>query len=161
VVANFVTATYGPIVIFGLSVAPGTFIIGATFILRDFVQNRYGRTNAYKSILGALLISAAMSYFNGDLLAIVLASGLAFAVSESIDTEIFTRIKTTFANRIMLSGIVGGLFDSTLFVVIGLSPIGAGFLPWSTMPTAILGQWLVKSVLQLIGAGLVNLKAGD
>ena len=58
--------------------------------------------------------------------------------------------------RVFYSGIVGGLFDSAIFVIIGLSPIGAGMLPWEAVPAAILGQVIVKTVIQGIGAMLIN-----
>jgi uncharacterized PurR-regulated membrane protein YhhQ (DUF165 family) len=154
--ANVVTASLPPTQIWVFLIPFGTWFIGATFILRDLVQQKHGRKTAYMAIFGALLMSVVLSVWQGNLVPITLASGLSFALSESIDTEIFTRIKTTFANRVELSGMVGGLFDSAFFVVIGLSPIGAGFMPWEAVPMAIIGQWLVKSLLQLIGAAIIK-----
>lgn len=43
VVANVVTARFAPLE-FGMFIVPmGTFFVGATFIFRDLVQNKYGR----------------------------------------------------------------------------------------------------------------------
>lgn len=58
--------------------------------------------------------------------------------------------------RVLYSGIVGGMLDSAIFVVIGLSPLGAGFLPWGAVPFAILGQALVKTIIQGIAAVITH-----
>jgi queuosine precursor transporter len=161
VAANVLTAAFAPIQL-GLFLIPvGTFLIGATFIIRDLVQNKYGKKKTYLFIGIALMLSAIVSYLLGDSLMIVLASAVSFIVSESTDTEIYSRLKLTVSWRIFYSGLVGGILDSALFVVIGLSPIGAGFLPWEAVPIAILGQVLAKTIMQACGAtiyGLVNQK---
>src|SRR5690606_38503332 len=53
--------------------------------------------------------------------------------------------------RVILSGLFGGILDSAVFVIIGLSPIGAGFVPWPAVPFAILGQTIIKFTMQLVG----------
>ena len=50
--------------------------------------------------------------------------------------------------RVFYSGIVGGFLDSVIFVVIGLSPLGANFLPWEAVPAAIVGQIIVKTLFK-------------
>ncbi|MNZ50763.1 hypothetical protein D3C78_685570 [compost metagenome] len=56
----------------------------------------------------------------------------------------------------MYSGIVGGILDSVIFVVIGLSPLGANFIPWNAVIFAIIGQIVVKTIMQLLGAGIIR-----
>lgn len=161
VAANVITANTAPLQVTVLNtlfiVTWGTWFIGATFFLRDAVQVRYGRATAYQAIGAALLFSLVFSIWNGDVFWIVVASALAFGVSEALDTEIFTRYHSTLARRVLVSGLFGGLLDSALFVVVGLSPLTTGFVPWSAVPAAILGQWVVKSALQAIAAGGVSL----
>lgn len=150
--ANVVTAALMPLQI-GIFIIPmGTFLIGATFIFRDLVQNKYGRAKTYMFIVTALVLSALVSFFLGDTLMIVAASALSFIISETADTEIYTRLRLPIAWRVFYSGIVGGLLDSVVFVIVGLSPIGAGFIPWEAVPAAILGQVIAKTVIQLFGA---------
>lgn len=157
IIANVVTARFAPLQ-FGIFAVPmGTFVVGATFIFRDLVQNKYGRNKTYLFILTALLLSAIVSSLLGDTLMIVGASALSFLVAETADTEIYTRLKLPMAWRVLYSGIVGGLLDSVVFVVIGMSPIGAGFLPWSAIPAAIVGQVVVKTVMQMLGAGILGI----
>ncbi|WLR57014.1 VUT family protein [Mesobacillus subterraneus] len=156
VTANVITAALAPLQ-FGMFIVPmGTLLIGATFIFRDLVQNKYGRAKTYMFIGLALVLSAIVSYILGDTLTIVFASALSFAVAETTDTEIYTRLKLPMSWRIFYSGLVGGLLDSVIFVVIGLSPLGANFLPWEAVPAAILGQVIVKTIIQGIGAILLN-----
>lgn len=158
--ANVVTASLTPFK-FGVFIIPaGTFIIGLTFILRDFVQAYFGRRNTYYMIAAAILISAITSYILGDTLWIVFASVLTFLVSETTDTEIYSRLRLPFAWRVAYSGVVGGFLDSIIFVVIGLSPLGANFLPWSAVTYAIIGQIIVKTVVQLFGAVIVKYAMG-
>lgn len=152
VIANVATAALMPLE-FGMFIIPvGTLFAGATFIFRDLVQNRYGRKKTYMFIGIALVLSAAVSFILGDTLAIVGASALAFIVAESADTEIYTRLNVPFAWRVFYSGIVGGILDSAVFVIVGMSPIGAGFIPWEAVPIAILSQVIAKSAVQTVGA---------
>jgi len=157
--ANVVTASIVPFQFGGFIVPAGTFIIGFTFILRDFVQNFVGRKLTYYYIFLAMLLSAVTSYCLGDTLWIVLASILTFVVSETTDTEIYSRLKLPFAWRVFYSGIVGGFLDSVIFVVIGLSPLGANFLPWNAVLFAIIGQIIVKTVIQMLATGIIRIFA--
>lgn len=156
VIANVVTAAFAPLQ-FGVFIVPmGTLFIGATFIFRDLVQNKYGRAKTYLWIFTALFLSAVVSFILGDTLLIVMASALSFVVAETADTEIYTRLKLPMAWRVFYSGVVGGFLDSAIFVVIGLSPLGANMLPWEAVPAAIVGQILVKTVLQMFGAMILS-----
>lgn len=156
VTANVVTAALEPLH-FGLFIVPmGTLLIGATFILRDLVQNKYGRKKTYVFILVALVLSAAVSLVLGDTLLIVTASALSFAIAETTDTEVYSRLKLPMAWRVFYSGIVGGFLDSVIFVVVGLSPMGTNFLPWEAVPSAIIGQIIVKTLIQMVGAIILS-----
>lgn len=152
VTANVVTARFAPLE-FGMFIVPmGSFLIGMTFIFRDLVQNKYGRKKTYGFIFLALLLSALVSFLLGDTLLIVFASAISFLVAETTDTEIYSRLKLPMAWRVFYSGIVGGFLDSVVFVIVGLSPFGAGYIPWEAVPAAIVGQIIVKTVMQMIGA---------
>ncbi|MDQ1002996.1 uncharacterized PurR-regulated membrane protein YhhQ (DUF165 family) [Neobacillus niacini] len=156
IAANVVTAAFAPLVM-GIFIVPmGTFLIGATFIFRDLVQNKYGRKKTYLFIGIALLLSAVVSSILGDTLIIVLASAVTFAIAETTDTEIYSRLKLPMSLRVLYSGIVGGILDSAIFVVLGLSPLGANFLPWEAVPAAILGQVIVKTIIQGIAALIIH-----
>jgi uncharacterized PurR-regulated membrane protein YhhQ (DUF165 family) len=152
ILANVITAAFAPLQFWVFIVPMGTLLIGATFIFRDLVQNKYGRKKTYFFIGIALLLSALVSYVLGDTLIIVFASAISFLLAETTDTEIYSRLKLPMSLRVFYSGLVGGLLDSVVFVIIGLSPIGANFLPWEAVPAAIIGQLVVKTVIQGLGA---------
>jgi queuosine precursor transporter len=156
IAANVVTAAFTPLIM-GIFIVPmGTFLIGATFIFRDLVQNKYGRKKTYMYIGLALFLSAVVSSILGDTLIIVLASAVTFVIAETTDTEIYSRLKLPMSLRVLYSGIVGGILDSAIFVVLGLSPLGANFLPWEAVPSAILGQVIVKTIIQGIAALIIH-----
>ncbi|GAA0343327.1 hypothetical protein GCM10008967_37210 [Bacillus carboniphilus] len=156
VLANIVTAKFAPLE-WGLFIIPwGSFLIGATFILRDIVQNKYGKKKTYMFIALALALSAVSSYLLGDTLWIVFASAVSFAISETTDTEIYSRLKASLQVRVLFSGIVGGLLDSAIFVIVGLSPLGAGFVPWEFVWMAILGQVIIKTIMQFLGVMVLS-----
>ncbi|WP_449621054.1 VUT family protein [Robertmurraya sp. Marseille-Q9965] len=156
VAANVVTAAFAPMQLGVFIVPMGTLLVGLTFIFRDLVQNQFGRRMTYIFIAIALVLSAIASYILGDTLLIVAASAISFLIAETTDTEIYTRLNLPMNLKVLYSGIVGGLLDSVIFVIIGLSPLGAGFLPWEAVPYAILGQVIVKTIIQGIGAALLN-----
>ncbi|MCP1355062.1 VUT family protein [Aneurinibacillus migulanus] len=156
--ANVITASIQPVAFGSFIVPAGTFLIGVTFILRDMVQNSIGKKRTYGVIIIALILSAITSYILGDTLYIVLASALSFVFSEASDTEIYSRLKGTIVKRVAVSGLIGGTLDSCIFVIVGLSPIGLDFIPWEAVPSAIFSQMIVKGILQIAGASLLNIQ---
>lgn len=155
-VANVATAKYAPwlIHIDGqiIAITAGTWFIGATFFLRDFVQARHGLRVAYMAIGAALLVNLALSIHYRDLLAITLASAAAFAVSETSDTIVYTKVDGRMGPRIIASGLVSCPLDSTIFVLFGLSPWTTGIVPWSAVFLTIVAQVVIKVGLQLVAA---------
>jgi hypothetical protein len=145
--ANIVTAKFAPLNI-GIIVPWGTLFIGLTFVLRDLVQLKHGRRTAYMSISAALIISALTSHLLGDTLMIVAASAISFAIAETTDTEVFTRWKGSIQKRIIFSGTAGSVLDSVIFAVVGLIP--AGYITWEVLPMAVLGQVIVKTIMQFV-----------
>ena len=157
---NWLSSMFAPVNIGPFMISLGTFMIGFTFILRDFVQDRYSRYATYAFISAALLLSLMQSAIMGQGLSIVIASSLAFAVSETTDTEIYTRLKMPAHWRVWWSGFVGGILDSAVFIVLGLSPWGMGFMPWSVVPMAIIGQSLIKLFIQAVGVVMIRVVGG-
>jgi uncharacterized PurR-regulated membrane protein YhhQ (DUF165 family) len=151
IAANVITAAFMPLQ-FGVFLVPlGTWFIGVTLVLRDLMQRKYGRKAAYWAIVAALILSAVTSKLLGDTLAITFASAVSFLISESADTEIYTRFKASFLKRVFVSGLVGSFLDSVIFITLGLSPLISGFLPWAAVPNAVGGQFIVKTLMQVLG----------
>ncbi|RKJ48998.1 VUT family protein, partial [Butyricicoccus sp. 1XD8-22] len=80
VIANVVTARFAPLELGVFIIPMGTLFVGATFIFRDLVQNKYGRAKTYLFIFIALFLSAGVSFSLGDTLMIVAASALSFLI---------------------------------------------------------------------------------
>ena len=156
VVANILTSMFPPIEVFGIIIPCGSFLIGVTFFLRDFIQLRIGKTNVYKLIVLAAVISGFISLGIGDALNVTVASVISFFVSEALDTEVFTRLNVSIKKRVVVSGLVGGTLDSIIFIVLALSPIGSNVLSWVSVPYAILGQTVVKCAMQFVALLSVN-----
>lgn len=152
--ANLLTAKFDPLTMAGgtLIVPMGSLFAGAVFILRDLVQLKHGKRKTYTTILWATALSGVLSVGLGDTAHVAVASLMAFFVSEAADTEIFSRVRRSLLARILLSGIVGGCLDSILFVLLGLSPMGANMISWAAVPSAVLGQMLVKIGVQFTAA---------
>lgn len=157
IAANLLTAHYAPADIGPFLVTWGTWMIGATFILRDLLQRAHGRTVAYIAIATGLAASAATSRALEDPLWITAASAAAFAISETADTETYTRIRARLSTRIAASGAVAVPLDTIVFATIGLSPLTTGYVPWASMPNLILGQLLIKGALQAGAAAIARL----
>ena len=150
--ANIITAAFQPVHIVGFIIPTGTFFIGLTLLLRNMVQIHQGRKRVYFAIVIGLILSGILSHLLNDPLTITVASAISFAISESMDTEVFTQLRRyNIYWRILSGGAVGGILDSTVFVVLGLSPLGVGFLTWVQVPMAILGQMGVKLLMQALG----------
>lgn len=150
VLANILTARFAPMEVGIFLIPAGTVCIASSFFIRDFIQQQIGKSKTYLVIASALVASALVSFSLNDPLWIVLASAITFAVSESVDTEIFSRMSRPFKDRVLVSGAIGTVIDSALFVIIGLSPIGAGFLTWDFVWLAIAGQVIVKVLVHII-----------
>lgn len=154
--ANIATANMTPIFTTFLGepvvITAGTFFIGATFFLRDAVQVTAGIRRVYAAITLALMLNVALSLHYGDLLAITLGSAAALLVSETADTVIFTRYHHSLGKRILVSGLVSVPLDSIVFVLVGLSPLTTGIVPWAAVIPTILLQSLLKISMQVIAA---------
>lgn len=144
IAANIVTAHYAPFEMWGLLVPQGTFLIGLTFILRDLVQMKYGKRDTYIVIGIALVLSAMSTEMLGNGIRIVVASAISFALSEALDTEIFTRWRGKLLSRVFLSGAAGSIVDSFIFTLVAGFPIRAAY-----------GQLIIKTVMQLAGVAAI------
>jgi hypothetical protein len=153
ILANVITARFAPLEMGPLIIPYGTLFIGLTLVMRDMVQNRFGRFRTYLLIGLALILSAISSFLLGDPLWVVFASTLSFIISETADTEIYTRFKLPFVRRVLFSGVVAGFLDSAVFIIVGIGPLGLQYVPWDLVPYAILGQWVAKVFMQLVVAG--------
>lgn len=121
VIANWATTRYGLVTVWPWPwlVAPaGTFAAGATFTLRDRIQDDAGRWPVVALILAGAGLSALVSP------ELALASGAAFLCSEAADAAIYTPLRArSWDAAVWVSGLVGAVVDSVLFLWLAPFPL--------------------------------------
>lgn len=112
-VANWATSEYGLIPVgFGLMATAGTYFAGATFVVRDSLQDTAGRW----ATIAAIVAGAALSFLIADPF-IALASGTAFLAAEFADLAIYTPLrKRGYVRAALASNVVGAVVDTFLFL---------------------------------------------
>ncbi len=96
----------------GIMAPSGVLMIGLALVLRDLVQRRLGPRWAVAAILAGAALSAALAPP-----ALVLASGVAFLLSELADFAVYTPLqRRRLVLAVVASGLVGLLIDSVLFL---------------------------------------------
>lgn len=96
----------------GIMAPSGVLMIGASLLLRDLVQRRYGALWS----LGCIGIGASLSFFVAAP-AIALASAAAFLFSELVDFGAYTPLaRKQFYIALIVSCAAGALADSVLFL---------------------------------------------
>ena len=96
----------------GVSAPSGVLAIGAALVLRDLVQRRLG----VRWAVAAIVVGAALSGLVAPP-ALILASVVAFALSEIADLAVFTPLQRRgLVLAVAASGAVGIVVDSILFL---------------------------------------------
>ncbi len=97
---------------FGLMAPSGVFLIGLALVLRDMVQRQYGPAVAFSAICVGVAISALIAPP-----ALVIASALAFGLSELLDFAIYTPLaRRRLLTAVVVSSMAGAVADSALFL---------------------------------------------
>jgi uncharacterized PurR-regulated membrane protein YhhQ (DUF165 family) len=97
---------------FGLLAPSGVLVIGIALVLRDFVQLTMGP----RWTVGAILAGAAVSALVAPP-ALVVASGVAFLLSELADMAVYTPLRERrLGLAVLASGIAGAAIDSVVFL---------------------------------------------
>ena len=126
----------------GLMAPSGVLIVGVALVLRDVVQRCLGLHFGLIAILGGTVLSASVAPAP-----LVVASGVAFAISELADFAVYTPLQR---RRLMLavvaSSVIGLVVDSIIFLWLAFGSLG--YLP---------GQVVGKLWAVLIAVPLVRL----
>lgn len=147
VLANVFAALWQVPLPFGLMVPAGVFFFGPLFTMRDRIQVDRGVKWIYLLIAVSAVVSWAAAFLMGaPLLAkVAVASVVAFLVSETLDTVIFTVLKRSFTQRALMSNFFSAFVDSLIFIAVAFG------VNWRL----ILGQWIVKMVIAAIAIPLL------
>ncbi len=96
----------------GVMAPSGVVMVGLALVLRDLVQRRLGLYWASLAILAGALMSA---WFAPG--ALVVASAVAFLLSETADMAVYTPLqRRRLVLAVFASGVVGLIVDSVLFL---------------------------------------------
>ena len=118
---------------FGLLAPSGVYAAGVAFVARDVVQRAGGRRLALAAIAAGTALSALVSP------QLALASGAAFLFSELADFAVYTPLeRRRFVLAVFLSGVVGGVVDSLLFLGVAGIPLA------QALPGLVLGKLWVQ-----------------
>jgi queuosine precursor transporter len=103
----------------GVAAPSGVLVVGVAFVLRDLVQRRLG----LKWSLLAIALGAALSWGISPP-QLVLASAVAFLVSELADTVVFTPLQRRgLVIAVLASGFIGICIDSVLFLTLAFGSL--------------------------------------
>jgi len=128
---------------------PLTLATGMVFVVRDFVQ----REMSHK-VLALMALAIAWSFYY-SYPAIALASGIAFAVSETSDWLLFTFTKYRLSTRIWLSSALAAPVDTTVFLFgADLAQQSLGHPPGEMFNLA---NWVFFIIGKMIGAVVVSM----
>jgi queuosine precursor transporter len=137
--ANYTAAWFLPLPVFG-HISVGTFIFGVTFTQRDRIHHR-GRRWVYGTIAAACLANVVMSAALGVPPRIILASFVAIALAEGVDTEIYQALRhQSWLARVAASNAVSVPIDTLIFTAIAFG----GVLSPSKFVSLLFGEVLVK-----------------
>lgn len=120
---------------------PFTIVTGLVLVVRDFAQREIKHW-IFAAMVGGLALSTLTSWP-----VIVVASGVAFMLSETADWAVYTFSNRPLSQRIMLSSLVGAPLDQVAFIGLA-SLVVPGIFAWGTIFTGI--------VSKLIGAYIVS-----
>ena len=96
----------------GLMAPSGVAMIGIALVLRDLVQRRLGVVYSASAVIAGAILSAAIAPAS-----LVLASGVAFLLSELADLAVYTPLaQRRLVAAVVASSLVGLVVDSVIFL---------------------------------------------
>lgn len=126
---------------FGFDAPSGVLMIGLALVLRDFVHRDLG----WRWAVAAILIGAALSAAVAPP-ALVMASGIAFLLSEFADLAVYAPLaRKRLMLAVVASSVVGAIIDSAAFLLIAFGNI-------KYLPGQVIGKvWMVAAAMVVIG----------
>lgn len=128
----------------GGQLQPLAIVTGLVLVVRDFAQRELKHW-----IFGAMLVGLALSTLTSWVV-IVVASGAAFLISETVDWAVYTFSKKPLSQRIMISSLASAPLDQAVFIGLA-SLVVPGIFAWGTVLTGIvsklLGAWVVSQIV--------------
>lgn len=103
----------------GILAPSGVLVVGVALVLRDFVQEHFGTRITLACIAAGTLLSATLAPPF-----LVLASAVAFGVSELADLAVYSPLRRRgLLTAVLLSSFVGAIVDSAAFLGIAFGSL--------------------------------------
>lgn len=123
---------------------PLAIVTGLVLVVRDFAQRELKHW-----IWGAMIVGLLLSTLT-SWITVVVASGLAFLISETVDWAVYTFTDKPLSQRIMLSSLASAPLDQVVFIGLA-SLVVPGIFAWGTILTGIasklIGAWIVSALV--------------
>jgi hypothetical protein len=123
---------------------PFTIVTGLVLVVRDFAQREIKHW-----IFGAMLVGLTLSTLTAWPV-IVVASGIAFLISETTDWAVYTFSKRPLSQRILISSAISAPIDQMAFISLA-SLVVPGIFAWGSIATGIvsklLGAYIVSQIV--------------
>jgi hypothetical protein len=123
---------------------PLAIVTGLVLVVRDFAQRELKHW-VWGAMIVGLLLSTLTSWIT-----VVVASGLAFLVSETVDWAVYTFSNRPLSQRIMVSSLASAPLDQVVFIGLA-SFVVPGIFAWGTILTGIAsklaGAWVVSKIV--------------
>lgn len=123
---------------------PFTIVTGLVLVVRDFAQREIKHW-----IFGAMLVGLTLSTLTAWPV-IVVASGIAFLISETTDWAVYTFSKRPLSERILISSAISAPIDQMAFISLA-SLVVPGIFAWGSIATGIvsklLGAYIVSRIV--------------
>ena len=123
---------------------PLAIVTGLVLVVRDFAQRELKHW-----IWGAMIVGLLLSTLTSWIV-IVVASGAAFLISETVDWAVYTFSKAPLSRRIMVSSLASAPLDQLVFIGLAAQVV-PGIFAWGTILTGIasklLGAWIVSRIV--------------
>jgi hypothetical protein len=123
---------------------PFTIITGLVLVVRDFAQRELKHW-----VFGAMAVGLVLSTLTAWPV-IVVASGVAFLISETADWAVYTFANRPLSQRIMISSLVSAPIDQVVFIWLA-SQVVDGIFAWGTIVTGVIskliGAWVVSRIV--------------
>ncbi len=123
---------------------PFTMVTGLVLVVRDFAQ-REVKHWIFLAMLAGLALSTLTAWP-----VIVVASGIAFLISETADWAVYTFTKKPLSQRIMISSLVGAPIDQIAFLWLASFVVPGIFVLGSVLTgiaSKLLGAWIVSQIV--------------
>jgi|TARA_R110002020_G_scaffold524_1_gene2606 uncharacterized PurR-regulated membrane protein YhhQ (DUF165 family) len=118
----------------------GVLLIGVSLVLRDIVHEYFGPLTAIIAILVGAFLSSLVAPTS-----LVVASGVAFLLSELADMAVYTPLrKKRLIMAVFASGVVGSVVDSAVFLWIAFGSLDylTGQVVGKVWMTILAAAWL-------------------